>query len=238
MNGDIDYESEDNYVIVGWFTPDEQYSKLAREFSEMLKSFGLSHYLFRQEVSGDFQQKVCMKPYIVSKAMELFPGKTIILMDIDCIVHKLPIHLLSMLSLLFDVATVIITKDKFDKRTGKRNWDISVGCSTRIVVFCPTLKAKALVRDWKNIICLMGDNPHEEAAFTKALLRRSNISNMPIPHGYSAREKGEVPGAIIEHVSAHRAKAKNRSWISTWLRQLEKRFIRTGRSQRMKTQGA
>src|SRR5690349_7497314 len=67
-------------VVIGWFTPD--YRELASRFSVNLDHYELPYHLIAQPLRESWDTS--LKPAIVLRAMEMYPNKSIVLMDVDC----------------------------------------------------------------------------------------------------------------------------------------------------------
>ena len=82
MSGDIsECLTADSYIVTGFFTSD--YHPIARRFAGQLTRHAISHWLYSWSPE-EWQKAILAKPLIVKRAMQGFPGRTIILMDIDC----------------------------------------------------------------------------------------------------------------------------------------------------------
>ena len=78
----ISPEMSRDWLVIGWFTPD--YRGLAERFAGNLNRFAIPHHLFAKPIGSGWDTS--RKPSVILEAMDLYPGKTIILMDVDCIV--------------------------------------------------------------------------------------------------------------------------------------------------------
>src|SRR5262245_16514772 len=78
---DID---ESSWLAVGWFTPD--YRPLAERFAANLSEHGAPFHLFaRPKIAAGWN--TAQKPSVILDAMAQYPDKTLMLMDLDCVVH-------------------------------------------------------------------------------------------------------------------------------------------------------
>lgn len=68
-----------DWLVAGWFTPD--YRPLAEAFAVNLSEHGAPHHLLAKPSLGAWNTR--RKPAVVLEAMDLYPGKTIVLTDVD-----------------------------------------------------------------------------------------------------------------------------------------------------------
>jgi Nucleotide-diphospho-sugar transferase len=139
------------------------------------------------------------KPAVVLETLDAYPGKTVVLMDVDCVARS---DITPVAQIDADVGIVVIARDM---RKGRklRHW-IPTECSSRIVVFRSTEGARnAFARRWAERIERSGV-AHDEHAMVWAMLDSlSTTSFSYIDQRDSARETGQIADALIEHDSAH-----------------------------------
>jgi len=79
---------------------------------------------------------------------------------------------------------------------------------------------------------------HDEHSMAWAYLSSPGVHFDYIDQKYSAREIGRIPDAVIEHDSAHdEARRASRGRFQTLLREVERRFLRTGRTRQSRLKG-
>lgn len=169
---------------------------------------------------------------MVLEAMDAYPGKTVILMDVDCLVRG---DIEPVTQIGGDVGIVVIARN-VRRRRRWAHW-LSVECSSRVVVFRPTEGARAFARTWADTIERSTVN-HDEHSMAWAYLSSPGIHFDYIDQRFSAREIGQIADALIEHDSAHdEARRASRGRFKTLLREFERRVLRTGRTRQSRLKG-
>lgn len=226
--GDLKGGQAGDWLVTGWFTPN--YRPLAEKFAANLTQHGAPYHLWAMPSAGAWNTR--RKPAVVRETMDAYPGKTIVLMDVDCIVQG---DIAPVADIESDVGIVVIARNMM-KGQKWRHW-IAAECSSRVVVFRATDGARAFVRKWAEEIDRSEFN-HDEHSMVWAMLKSlSTTSFSYIDQRYSAREIGTLPDAVIAHDSAHDEQRRaSRGRIKTALRAFERRFVRTGltRASRLK----
>jgi hypothetical protein len=227
-----------DWLAIGWFTPD--YRPLAERFATNLAEHGTPFHLFaRPNVAAGWN--TAQKPDVVLHAMGLHPDKTLVLMDLDCVVHG---DISPVVDVPGDVAITVIAHNipgRVDRRWRvgpDRRWrhQIAVECSSRVVVFKPTSGARAFALNWRAQVVNSIVN-HDEHSMVWAYLHSTGVQFSYIDARYSGREIGQLPDAVIEHNSEHnKLKAQKRGGIQEMLRAFERRYLRTGRTRARKRQ--
>src|SRR5262245_6180750 len=147
--------------------------------------------------------------------MGMYPDTTLVLMDLDCIVHG---DIAPVVDVGGDVGVTVIARNipgRVDRRwrVGEdRRWrhQIAVECSSRVVVFKPTPGACAFALKWREQVVNSIVN-HDEHSMVWAFLHSAGVSFDYIDARYSGREVAQLPGAVIEHASEHqKLKAQQR----------------------------
>lgn len=182
------------------------------------------------------------KPDVVLTAMDAYPGKTLVLMDVDCMVQGDIAPVTSGIS--GDVGITVFARNvpgRMDRRLrvgAHRCWrhHIAVECSSRVVVFKPTAGARAFALEWRHVIATSHVND-DEHSMVWAYVRRPDVSFTFIDIRYSGREAGQVPDAVICHDSEHnKIKAAHRSGLQEVLKGFERRYLRIGRTKALNKQ--
>jgi hypothetical protein len=224
---DIKGGTPDSWLVTGWFTPD--YRPLAEKFAANLAEHGVPFHLWALPSAGVWNTQ--RKPAVVRDTMLAYPGRTVVLMDVDCIVRA---NIERVTQISGDVGIIVIARNM---RKGKKfqQW-LAMECSSRVVVFRPTEKARAFAGTWADTIAISEVN-HDEHSMAWAYLASPSVDFEYIPQEYSAREVGLLPDAVIVHDSAHAERRRaERGALQMALRSFERRFLRTGqtRSSRLK----
>jgi hypothetical protein len=173
---------------------------------------GAPFHLFAKPSLGAWNTR--RKPAVALEAMDAYPGKTVVLMDVDC---RLRGDIEPVTQIDGDVGIVVIARN-VRRRRRWAHW-LSVECNSRVVVFRPTEGARAFAQTWADTI------------------ERSTV-NHDIDQRFSAREIGQIADALIEHDSAHdEARRASRGRFKTLLREFERRVLRTGRTRQSRLKG-
>jgi hypothetical protein len=236
---DIKGGTPSDWLVVGWFTAD--YRPLAETFAANLAEHGIPFHLYAK-AKLDAGWNTLRKPTVVLEAMDAYPGKTLVLMDVDCIVKG---DIAPVVDVAGDVGITVIAQNvpgRRDRRwrRGKdaewRHW-IAAECSSRVVVFRPTEGARAFAKAWEWHIENSHVN-HDEHSMVWAFLRSAGRTSFSyIDRRYSGREITDILDGIIVHDSAHnKQRTKVRGRIKSALRHLEHRLIRSGRTRAAKQQ--
>jgi hypothetical protein len=173
--------------------------------------------------------------------MKAYPDKTLVLMDLDCIVSD---SVSPVANIRGDVGITIIARNvpgRLDRRWrvgADRRWRhyLAVEASSRVVVFGPTPGAQQFAEAWRDQVATSHVN-HDEHSQIWAFLNSPGVRFDFIPVKYSGREVGQIEGAVIAHDSAHnKLKIKSQRGLSGFLKALERRFFRTGRTRALRRQ--
>jgi hypothetical protein len=85
VSGDLVGGQVGDWLVTGWFTEDDVYRPLAEAFAFSLSEHGAPFHLWAKPALGTWNTR--RKPEAVLETMDAHPGKTVILMDVDCIVQ-------------------------------------------------------------------------------------------------------------------------------------------------------
>lgn len=212
---DITNVGTGEWLAIGWFTPD--YRTLAEKLSLNLAEHAVPYHLFaRNKIGNGWDTR--QKPTVVLEAMDIYPGKALILMDADCIVGGdvgPATHLGAC-----DVG--ISTKPRW----GRKN-RIILTASSRVIVFKPTPGARAFAQEWASL-CNKAGPGRDEPSLAWAYISRPEISYAHLNPRYAGLEVGVNAGmddVVIWHQSAH-----NEGRWEGPLKWLERKYFRTGRT--------
>lgn len=195
-----------SYIVTGFYTAN--YSGLSRRLRDNLDAYSIPHAIYPVEHIGEtWLAQPLRKPSIVLRAMEEHPGRTVVLMDVDCTVHG-PID-----PIISDAADISIFL-----RTDRQ---YRVHCSSRVVVFRPTQPTVDLLKAWQASCqdaldrlasvrapatksrsrSLIAEN--DETLLMRAITLQKNLTIKMLPIEYAGNAHGLVPDAVISHDSAH-----------------------------------
>ena len=79
-SGDLVGGQIGDWLVIGWFTEDSTYRPLAEAFGANLSQHGAPFHLFAKPSLGAWNTR--WKPAVVLEAMDAYPGKTLVLMDV------------------------------------------------------------------------------------------------------------------------------------------------------------
>jgi hypothetical protein len=204
-----------SWLVTGFFTPD--YRPLAAALAASLDHDKQPYHLFAVDKSGDWSSQTMRKPSIVIGALDAHPGKTVILMDVDCTVHG-PLDALASFCPAADVCCLSTARSK---KIGRHRQRFSL--SSRVMVVRPTPGARALMQQWDKACrerpWMHGDEPN----LTYALTCSPGSAYSTIPLIYSGREASEAPaGSIITHESAAKAFGTGSTKLNSLLKLLKR----------------
>ena len=224
MNDIVSEVPAGTYVVTGWFSEDAVYRPLAERLADNLHQLGTPFHFYACEKRDGWDTR--LKPTIALQAMEDYPGKTVILMDVDCRVNG---DLSPLRELAGDVGLCMQARPYTRRGRERPRW-VAVRASSRVVVFRPLGGAVSFAREWERL-CADAGAGGDEGPMTWAYLGCPWVVYHQIAPAYAAQGAlGAVSGAIIEHDRAH-DRQKAQTWKG-WLRGIEKRFLRTGRTGR------
>jgi hypothetical protein len=228
VSGDLVGGQVGDWLVTGWFTPN--YRPLAEAFAANLSQHEAPFHLFAKPSLGAWNTR--RKPAVVLDAMDAYPGKAVVLMDVDC---RLRGDIEPVTQIDGDVGIVVIARN-VRRRRRWAHW-LSVECSSRVVVFRPTEGARAFGRTWADTIERSTVN-HDEHSMAWAYLSSPSVHFDYIDQKYSAREVGRIPDAVVEHDSAHDEERRaSRGSFRNLLRELERRLLRSGRTRQSRLKG-
>ena len=188
--GDITGGTVGDWLVIGWFTPD--YRPLAEAFAANLAEHGAPFHLFAKPKLAP-GWNTSRKPAVVLEALDAYPGKTVVLMDVDCIVRG---DVAPVANIAGDVGITVLARNM--KRRDKWQHWIAAECSSRVVVFRNTDGARAFARRWAEQIEQSNVN-HDEHSMIWAFLSCPDVRFDYIDPAYSGREVSQLPDGVIVH---------------------------------------
>jgi hypothetical protein len=195
----VDDPAWQNAIVTGFFTPD--YEPLATSFSGNLKAHGVPHVLYDVPKSA-WANAILLKPQIVARAMADYPGSTVILMDIDCLIRD---SLAPMTEFNGDIS--LFVNVRFKKALGKKRTRLRVLPSSRIIAWKATAKSQDLLANW-GALCekYLPDVPNtdDEQILMMAIGKTEGLAVNVIETRYSALDpQYALPESVVIHHSAH-----------------------------------
>jgi len=129
-----------NWIACGWYTPD--YEHWFRNLERSLIEHSVPYHDFRSvpKIEGGWERNTCRKASFVLDALDRHPGKTVIFMDVDCVVTG---DLGSLVNPTYDIAL------NFGVLRKKRR--INLVPLTGHMVINPTSQARTLIEAWANV---------------------------------------------------------------------------------------
>ncbi|MBS0232541.1 MAG: hypothetical protein JSR99_03535 [Proteobacteria bacterium] len=195
----VDAHEWKHAIVTGFYTPD--YEPLAISFSENLKAHGIPHALYDVPKSA-WEDAILLKPTIVSRAMADYPGATIILMDIDCVLSD---TIAPLLSFHGDISLCLWARFKFNYGSSKSR--LRVLPSSRVVAFKPSEAAANLLKNWSALCRRYKDSDiqtDDEQILMLALGATDNLAINNLDRRFIARDPGyATPHTVVLHHSAH-----------------------------------
>lgn len=208
MSGDIINVGETGpapYVVTGFFTPN--YRPLAESLAKDLAATGNPHHLLaREKGSATWRNVVHWKPEIVLEVMDLYPDRSVILMDVDCSVRG---PLAPMLDFNGDIsarAKLRLTSHiwPFRKKT-------VLHISSRSMVFRQNDRVRKFLADWRDELRTATYYQGGcEMAMRFVIMRSTGLAFCPMDAKYSGLEVDAASEeAIVVHSSESRHAGRN-----------------------------
>ncbi len=209
-----------DWLVIGWFTPD--YRAVAEKFAVNLAEHGAPYHLFARPKNGGWDSRP--KPCVVLEAMDAHPGKTLVLMDVDCTVRG------DIAPALEKPGDVILWRRARDDKSG----DVLVFAGSRVIAFRPTDSARRFALEWQRM-CALPSYKNDELSLTWTYLSLPEVACSDLGRRYSGRDiDGNTDGCVIVHSSASYTPPPQVAAMQTvrrYLKMLERPF-RTGRTRR------
>jgi hypothetical protein len=179
-----------HWIIVGWFTPD--YRHWAERLAKSLEPRGVPyHLLAKEKPAAGWGAATRRKPEIAIEALSLYPGKTVVLLDVDA-------EAIGPLEGLGDIAGDF---SAFLKAKTNRQGVTTLMLSTRVLALKPTPATTRLLEAWRE--ACKGTELIDEAVLGALWPTCKGISLDPLPARFAARERGAAPSdAALVHDSA------------------------------------
>lgn len=187
-----------SWLVTGWFT--EDYSPLARRLSDNLDRLAVPHHFYaREKDPRGYVANTRRKPEVVLAAFSDYPGKTVVLFDVDMEVLG---DISSLAAINGDVIVASNTKPGDCVPWKKRKRRIHMG--SRVMVWKSNEPAKQLARLWLEQCQKPGISYGDEVAFIEAYVRSEGVALSRLPPRYAGVQKHTAPqGAVVIHDSEY-----------------------------------
>ncbi|WP_414462371.1 hypothetical protein [Hyphomicrobium sp. DY-1] len=187
------------HIVIGFYTPN--YERLAVAFAKNLDQHAIPHHLYAVPASA-WNNAILLKPQIIKRALQDFPGKTVVLMDIDC-------------NLLGPIAPVVgfhgdislYMGVRYHPKARKKSLRLRVLPSSRVILCHNTPNTNALIDTWQRL-CADQDparpEKDDEQLLMEAIGTTHGLALNILDKRYSGRDPLDAPkDAVITHYSAH-----------------------------------
>jgi hypothetical protein len=180
----------ETWIIIGWFTPD--YRHWAERLAKSLAPRGVAyHLLAKEKPAAGWGAATRRKPDIALEALALYPGKTVVLLDVDA-------EAIGALDGLGDIAGDV---SAFLKAKTNRKGVTTLMLSTRVLALRPTPATTRLLEAWRE--ACKGTELIDEAVLGALWPSLRGITLDPLPERFAARERDAAPpDAALVHDSA------------------------------------
>lgn len=184
-----------DWVVGAWFTPD--YAHWCVPFRASLERVGAPyHILARERIGSGWASETMQKPQVVRRLLDLNPGKTLVLLDIDCQVRKCPSQLLATIN--GDVAAYIRAK-----RSGRGKDRARIKVMSGTMVFRPTPGARRLLDAWEAAAAECDADDVDQTSLMIALGRATDFTFQPVgPQWCDFEGLHPEPAIVHDHASA------------------------------------
>jgi hypothetical protein len=187
----VDVANAGQWLVVGWFTPD--YRLWAVRLERSLQTLGVPHHLAAcRKQHGTWAAETTRKPQIVAEMMARYPGKTLVLLDVDCTVRR-PLEPL-VETLKGDVAAFVRAKP-----TGRGKERARIKILSGTMVFRPTAGAQSFVRAWSAALRECDAADVDQTALMIALGRATDFTFQPLGAEWCALDAAAHPDPAILH---------------------------------------
>lgn len=196
----------ESFLVCGFFTSD--YRPLTERLAYELDPSIPYHFFYREKGKASWREIVRWKPDVVLRAMELYPDKQIILLDVDCSVRG-PIA--SMTHFNGDVSGY--PSHVFKSRPWPLRGRFKLHISSRSLALKPTDRTKTFLATWRDE-CRDPTGKYRrsgcEMAMLTALTKTTGLAFCPMDIRFSGRETNStLPDAVITHSSASQGSNKH-----------------------------
>jgi hypothetical protein len=186
-----EHRQDTPYIVAGWFTPD--YEKWFRRLEATLIEWNAPYDFTKvPKAPGGWEANTRLKPRLILDAMDRYPGKTLIWVDVDSLCVSAPAQLVG---LPCDVAIRLHAW-----RTRHR---VTMMARAGTLIFNPTENARLLAEAWAVEADSAQYGDHDEIGLTLAI---DKVEGLVIMH------LGEIGLKVIEHDNASATIKKIKRW--------------------------
>jgi len=199
-------------IVIGFYTP--SYRDLACQFLGHLKRQNVDCKLYAMDDLGSWERAVMVKPIVVIKARADYPGRPLVLMDVDCECDFSKRSLYEVCTGDDDVSLYVRHRPNAKRK---------IWASSRVIVWRDTDGASALANIWP-----MERREGEksiEGALLRSIERAKQTKIGQLPKQFAGLEWDEAPSDwVIRHHSAH--DATRPFWgLQSWLRRTRRGLV-------------
>jgi len=207
-----------DYAICGWYTPD--YAHWKDRLVANLEGLGLEGDFVEVERPAAGWEKITMlKAAQVLAAMDRHPGKTVIFLDVDCLVVNKD-KLLELANIEGDVGFYLRTKFR---RNGGIRWATRSGT----LVIRPTQAARQFIEAWRRLSDAAPGYSVDQDSLAVAM-GKSPVSMTFLDVRYCAVPSDNLPDPWVFHDSASKGVRKVKKIERLFARLFRKRINHSG----------
>ena len=214
-----DFSTEAGWFVGAWFTPD--YEHWTVPFRASLERVGAPYHILACASVGDgWEAETMQKPRVVRRLLDANPGKTLVLLDVDCEVRSSPARLVD--SIKGDVAAYVRAKRQ---GPGKERSRIKVMSGT--MVFRPTEGARRFLDAWEAAGAECDAHDVDQTSLMIAMGRATDFTFQPLSSEWCDFEGLNANPAIV-HANASQDSPK-----ATWMQRHAVKIARAFMSDRL-----
>jgi len=191
-SGLANYQRNSDWIVCGWFTEDAIYRPLAEQLAQSLDDIGASYDLASiPRRNGGWEANTMAKAGQVLAAMDRYPDKTIVFLDVDCRVIR------DLTPLLNEITSDIAIRFRAKTRNN-RTW---MTPRSSAIVIRPSEAARRFVTKWREASQDAGYGTIDQSTFVTTLCRTPGVSFSPLDARWGAMN-GEIEEPAIVHLGA------------------------------------
>lgn len=196
--------NDNGHIVCGWFTPD--YASHAAALIKSLNALGEPHDIVAvPQTNGGWEATTLRKPTQILGAVMRHRTKTVIFLDVDCVVMR---PLAELARTRADVAVHLRCQ-----RKSRGNGRIFARSGT--MVFRQTAAAVAMLATWINISRQAPPGYTDQYTLAEAIVRTPTLMVENLGIEWCATERDNFPDPSILHTSASKATRKMPAWMKT-----------------------
>jgi hypothetical protein len=189
-------------LVYAWHTPD--YAGHARGLIASLSAVGEPFEVGQvPKLPGGWERNTLRKAAQLRSAMNRWPDRTIILLDVDCVVRR---SLEPLAEIAGDVGLHVMPF-----RSKRASVHMAVRSGTMVIR--PTERARAFVDEWCHLSEHAPTGAVDQHTLAQALARIPMLGVVHIGNEWCATEADRVPDPAILHGTASRGQSKTPKWL-------------------------